>query len=57
MSNVEQPTSSDSDAPRPLTIEEARDRAMYLIEHRYVEDQNISELAERIMRASESRKQ
>ena len=43
MSNVEQPTSSDSDAPRPLTIEEARDRAMYLIEHRYVEDQNNSE--------------
>jgi hypothetical protein len=57
MSNVEQPTSSDADAPLPLTIEEARDRAMYLIEHRYVENQNISELAERIMRASESRKQ
>ena len=57
MSNAEQPTSSDSDAPLPLTIEEARDRALYLIEHRYVENQNISELVERIMRASESRKQ
>jgi hypothetical protein len=57
MSNAEQPISSDVDAPRPLTIEEARQRATYLITHRYVEDKNISELAERIMRASEFRKQ
>ena len=56
MSNSEQPISSDVDAPRPLTIEEARDRATYLITHRYVEDKNISELAERIMKAAESRK-
>jgi hypothetical protein len=34
MSNVEQPTSSDADAPLPLTIEEARDRAMYVEETR-----------------------
>lgn len=57
MSNAEQPISSDDDAPRPLTIEEARERATYLITHRYVADQNISELAERIMKAAESRKQ
>ena len=56
MSNAEQPISSDVDEHRPLTIEEARDRATYLILHRYVADQTISELAERIMKASESRK-
>ena len=56
MSNAEQPILSDDVRHRPLTIEEARDRATYLITHRYVEDKNISELAERIMKAAESRK-